>query len=317
MLVHLSSHFSLSAIHGKMVQVKQKEESISFEHIRNTTFVIAGGIITAVGLQFFLLPNHLVDGGVTGLSIIIAKLTGLPLGLFLVLLNIPFVVLGYKKFGRVFASLSTIGITVLASLTLFHFEHGFTDVPILAAVFGGIVVGIGVGLVVRYGGIIDGADTVALLIDRVSAFSVGEAIMMINTVIISLAGFVFGWENALYSLIAYFVVHKAVDVMVEGLDESRSVWVVSMKVRDIGDAINDLIEEPVTYIKESNAKAPEPHGVMLVVINRFEEQKVKRAIHDVDEHAYVVISEAHEILGRISTGTLERSRKPGSSAARA
>lgn len=263
-------------------------------------------MITAAGLQFFLLPNHLVDGGVTGLSIIIAKLTGLPLGLFLLLINIPFIVLGFKKFGRLFAILSVVGIIVLASLTFFHIDHGFTHEPILAAVFGGMFVGVGMGLVVRYGGVLDGSDVVALLIDRVTVFSVGEAIMMINGLIITLAGFVFGWENALYSLIAYFVAHKAIDVIVEGLDESRSVWVVSMQVREIGQALNILIEEPVTYVKESNPKDPEPHGVMLVVINRFEEQKVKQAIHEVDKNAYIVISEAHEVIGRVSTGSLHK-----------
>lgn len=232
----------------------------------------------------------------TGLSIISAQLLGLPLGLFLVLFNIPFVYLGYKKFGAIFAAYSTIGIIALAALTFVHVEHGFTDIPILAAVFGGIFVGIGVGLVVRSGGIIDGADTIAVLIDRVTIFSVGEAIMFINGIIIMIAGFMFGWENALYSLIAYFVAHKAIDVTVEGLNESRSVWVVSMKVRDIGKAINRLIDEPVTYVKESDPKDREPHGVMLAVITRFEEQKVKNAIRTVDPHAFIVISNAHEII---------------------
>jgi len=268
--------------------------------------VITGGVITAVGLQFFLLPNHLVDGGVTGLSIIAASLSGLPIGLFLLILNTPFVILGYRKFGKVFAAFSILGIVTLASLTFIHIDHGFTDVPILAAVFGGMFVGIGMGMVVRYGGILDGTDTIALLIDRVTVFSVGEAILVINGIIITFAGFVFGWENALYSLIAYFVAHKAIDVIVEGFDGSRSVWVVSMKVRDIGKSINELIDEPVTYVKESNPKDPEPHGVMLIVINRFEEQRVKKAIYEVDRHAYVIISEAHEIMGRVSTGSLLR-----------
>lgn len=270
--------------------------------------MLLGAVITAVGLQFFLLPNHMIDGGVTGLSIISAKLTGLPLGLFLILLNIPFVFFGYKKFGRTFACYSTIGIVTLAMLTLVHVPHGFTDVPILAAVFGGMIVGLGVGLVVRYGGILDGADTIAVLIDRETMFSVSEAILAINGVIITLAGFVFGWEQALYSLIAYFVVHKAVDVTVEGLDESRCVWVVSMDVRPIGKAINMLIEEPVTYIKESNPADREPHGVMLAVITRFEEQKVKAAIRAIDPKAYIVMTDAHEIVGKVSEGTLHIDR---------
>lgn len=232
------------------------------------------------------------------MSIIAARLSGLPIGLYLVLLNIPFVYLGYKKFGKEFAVLSTVGIITLAILTSVHFDHGFTDIPILAAVFGGMFVGIGVGLVVRYGGIIDGADTIAVLIDRVTVFSVGEAIMFINAIIISLAGFVFGWEQALYSLIAYFVAHKAIDVTVDGLNEDRSVWIVSMHVRAIGKTINDVTGEPVTYIKESDPKDREPHGVLLAVITRFEEQKVKTAIRAVDQEAFIVISNAHEVIGK-------------------
>lgn len=253
--------------------------------------------MAAVGLQFFLLPNHLLDGGVTGISILGAYLTNIPFSVLLILFNIPFVVLGYKKFGKEFAFFSSVGIITLAALTIVHVPHGFTDVPILAAVFGGMFVGVGAGLVVRYGGVIDGADTVAVLIDRVTVFSVGEAIMVINGVIITAAGFAFGWENALYSLIAYFVAHKAIDVTVEGLDESRSVWIVSMHVREIGHVINEVIKEPVTYLKEANPKDPEPHGVVLAVITRFEEQKIKAAIHSVDENAFVVISDAHEIMG--------------------
>ncbi|MEO5949117.1 MAG: YitT family protein, partial [Candidatus Saccharimonas sp.] len=257
-------------------------------------------------LQFFLLPNHMIDGGVTGIAIIAAKLSELPLGLFLLIFNIPFVVLGYKKIGKDFAAFSVIGITALAALTFVHASHGFTDVPILAAVFGGLFVGTGVGLVIRYGGIIDGTDAVAVLIDRVTIFSVGEAIMAINGVIIALAGFVFGWEQALYSLIAYFVAHKAVETVVDGLDGSRAVWVVSKHVREIGKVINDLIREPVTYVKEADPAARDPYGVLLVVITRLEEQKVKTAIRRVDSHAYTLIADAHEVMGRISEDSLHR-----------
>lgn len=254
-----------------------------------------------------MLPNHLIDGGVTGVSIIAAEITHVPLGIYLLVFNIPFVYLGYKKFGKSFAGLSALGIVTLASLVFVHVPDGLTDVPILAAVFGGMIVGIGVGIVVRYGGIIDGADTVAVLIDRVTVFSVGEAIMAINSVIITLAGFVFGWEQALYSLIAYFVAHKAIDVTVEGLNESRAVWIVSMNVREIGKAINDLIEEPVTFVKESDSKAREPHGVMLAVITRFEEQKVMHQVRKIDPMAFMVVTSAHEAMGKVSEHSIERS----------
>lgn len=268
--------------------------------------MLLGSTVAAVGLQLFLLPNHMIDGGVTGISIIAAHVLGWPLGLFLLVFNTPFIVLGFKKFGKDFAVYSIIGIVALASLTFVHLTHGFTDVPILAAVFGGLFVGIGIGIAVRYGGIIDGADTVAVLIDRVTVFSVSEAIMTINAVIITLAGFVFGWEQAMYSLIAYFVAHKAIDLVVEGLNEDRCMWIVSMHVREIGKVINEMLHEPVTYIKESDQNHPEPHGMMLAVISRFDEQKLKTAIRNIDEHAYVVITSAHEVVDRVSEGSLYR-----------
>jgi uncharacterized membrane-anchored protein YitT (DUF2179 family) len=270
------------------------------------TFVLVGSVIAAGGLQFFLLPNHLLDGGVTGISIIAAQLTGWPLGVFLLVCNVPFVILAHRKFGKDFAIFSIIGITMLALLTFAHVQHGFTDVPILAAIFGGLLVGIGAGMAIRYGGIVDGADTIAVLIDRVTIFSVSEAIMAINGIIIALAGFVFGWEQALYSLIAYFVAHKAVHATVQGLDESRSVWVVSKRVHAIGRVINDLIEEPVTYLRESDPESAYPYGVMLAVITRLEEQKVKSAIRSVDPHAYTVIGSAHEVMDRISEDSLHQ-----------
>jgi uncharacterized membrane-anchored protein YitT (DUF2179 family) len=272
--------------------------------------VLLGSVITAVGLQFFLLPNHLIDGGVTGLSIVTARLSGLPLSIFLIIFNVPFIILGYKKFGRAFAVYSTAGIVLLAALTIVHAPHGLTNIPVLAAVFGGMIVGIGVGIVVRYGGIIDGADTIALLIDRVTIFSVGEAIMAINGIIITIAGFVFGWDAAMYSLIAYFVAHKAIDVTVDGLNESRSMWIVSMQVRAIGNVINTLIEEPVTYVKESNPQDREPHGVMLAVVTRFEEERVKTAIRKVDPKAYIVVTTAHEVIGKVPEGSLYREALP-------
>jgi uncharacterized membrane-anchored protein YitT (DUF2179 family) len=187
-----------------------------------------------------------------------------------------------------------------------------TDVPMLAAVFGGLIVGLGVGMVVRHGGIIDGADTIAVLVDRVTVFSVGEAIMTINGVIITLAGFVFGWEQAMYSLIAYFIAHKAIDVVVEGLNDDRCMWIVSMKTREIGDTINAMIKEPVTYFKEAEkGDDKEPHGIMLVVITRFEEQKLKAAIKQIDKHAFVVITSAHEVVDRVSEGSLYRNELAG------
>lgn len=266
---------------------------------KRITLVLIGSVLTASGLQFFLIPNHLLDGGVTGLSIMSSHLTGLPLALFLILLNVPFVYLGYKRLGKRYAIYSSYGITSLAMVTLFvHPERGFTEEPILAAVFGGIMVGIGVGLAIRYGGTLDGGDTVAILADRVTSFSVGEVIMFINGIVLAAAGFVFGWDNAMYSIIAYFVAHKAIDVTVEGLNESRSVWIVSKHYRVIGKAIEQQVGRKVTYFKDNNPERGHSRGIILSVITRFEEQRIKRTIHRVDPKAFVVISHTHEIFGK-------------------
>lgn len=270
---------------------------------KRTILVLLGSAIAAVGLQYFLIPNHLLDGGVTGLSIMGAYLTGLPLAFFLIVLNIPFVYLGYRKLGKRFAWYSAYGIALLALLTVFvHPPDGLTDEPILAAVFGGITVGIGVGLAIRYGGTLDGGDTVAILIDKVSSFSVGEVIMAMNGIILTASGFVFGWDHAMYSIIAYFVAHKAIDVTVEGLNESRSVWIVSQHYKVIGRAIEQQIGRKVTYFKDNNPGNGRNRGIIMSVITRFEEQRIKRVIHQVDPKAFVVISHTHEILGTNFTG---------------
>jgi uncharacterized membrane-anchored protein YitT (DUF2179 family) len=241
----------------------------------------------------------LLDGGVVGISIIGAHLSHIPLGIFLIILNIPFIYLGYRKLGKEFALYSTFGIIVLALLTaIIHPPIGATQEPILAAVFGGMIVGVGVGLVIRYGGTLDGTDTVAILIDKRTPFSVGEAIMFMNVFILSASGFVFGWNNAMYSLIAYFVAHKAIDVTVEGFSEARSVWIVSRKYKEVGRAIRDEIGRKVTYV---NAEANEnivADGIILSVITRLEEQRLKAIIHRVDPKAFMLIASAHETIDK-------------------
>lgn len=275
-------------------------------HIKRIGLVLLGASITAFGLQFFLLPNHLLDGGVTGMSIIASHISHTPLGLWLIFLNLPFVWLGYKRFGIEFTAYSLVGILTLAALTSIHLPQGFTDVTILAAIFGGLFVGVGIGMVVRYGGILDGTDTVAVLIDRVTVFSVGEAVMVINGTIILISAFVFGLNESMYSLIAYFVAYKAINLTVDGLNESRSMWVVSVHIRKVGHVVNLVAQEPVTYVRESNPRAREPHGTLLVVITRFEEQRIKDAIREVDPYAFIVVTRAHEVVGKLSEDSLHR-----------
>ncbi len=268
-------------------------------YIRQAIAIVIGAIIAAIGLEAFLVPNHLTDGGVVGISIIGAHITELPIGIFLFLLNLPFIFLGYRRLGKHFAAASIFGVIVLSiATTLLHHHFIATPDPILAAVFGGAIVGAGVGFVIRYGGTMDGTEIIAILIDKKSPFSVGEIIMFINIFILGSAGFVFGWEEAMYSFIAYFVAFKVIDITVEGLDESKSVWIVSDQYKKIGGAIQAELGRKVTYVNGRTDSELISDGVILSVITRIEEQKLKEIVRFYDKKAFVVISNVHDVMGK-------------------
>lgn len=211
--------------------------------------VITGAIIMAIGLEQFLVPNNILDGGIVGISIIVSHLSGLPLGLFIFLLNIPFFFLGYKQIGKTFALSTALGITTLSIATvLLHPIEPVTNDLLLSTVFGGIVLGTGVGIVIRYGGSLDGTEIMAILFNKNSPFSVGEIIMFFNLIIFAIAGFVFTWEQAMYSVLAYFIAYKTIDVVIQGLDESKSVYIISEEYEEIGRAIMDRLGRGVTYL---------------------------------------------------------------------
>jgi uncharacterized membrane-anchored protein YitT (DUF2179 family) len=278
---------------------KEAGATIKVAFIKSTVGIITGAVIAAVGLEAFLLPNHLLDGGIVGISIIGAQLLGLPIAVFLFFLNLPFIFLGYKKLGKQFAVASMIGIVALSAATvLLHNIGSATTEPILAAVFGGAIVGCGVGIVIRYGGTLDGAEIVAILADKRSPFSVGEVVMFMNLFIIGSAGFVFDWNSAMYSLIAYFVAFKVIDITVEGLNESKSVWIVSNEYKKIGQAIYDELGRKVTYVNGQSDAGLISDGVILSVITRIEEQHLKAIVKECDPSAFVVINSAHEVMGK-------------------
>lgn len=185
--------------------------------IRRAFFVSVGALFVSLGLKSFLVPNHIIDGGIVGISIIFSYLTGLKLELFLFLLNIPFLYLGYKKIGKRFVVTTLIGISIL-SLGMFFLYN--VPVPtknlFVASIFGGTLLGIGVGMVIRYGGSLDGTEILGILINRSTSFSVGRVVMFINIFIFSSAGFVFGWDKAMYSILTYVIASKMIDATIEG-----------------------------------------------------------------------------------------------------
>ncbi|SEN32072.1 Uncharacterized membrane-anchored protein YitT, contains DUF161 and DUF2179 domains [Paenisporosarcina quisquiliarum] len=260
--------------------------------------IAIGAILMAIGLELFLVPNQILDGGVVGVSIILYHLTGVRLGIFIFVLNIPFFFLGYKQIGKTFALSTLFGITILSICTSFlHNIDAITPDLLLATVFGGIVLGTGVGLVIRYGGSLDGSEILAILFNKATPFSVGEIIMIINLVIFTIAGFVFTWEQAMYSFLAYFIAFKTIDIVIQGLDESKSVYIISEKIEDIGDAIMDRLGRGVTYLHGEGAFTGENKKVIFTVITRLEEAKLKSIVEEIDDHAFLAVGNIAEVRG--------------------
>jgi uncharacterized membrane-anchored protein YitT (DUF2179 family) len=265
---------------------------------QRTFFIIFGAILMGVGIEQFLVPNKILDGGIVGISIILSHLTEVKLGLFIFLLNIPFFFIGYKQIGKTFALSTVLGISTLSLTTLLlHSAPVFTEDLLLATVFGGIVLGTGVGIVIRYGGSLDGTEILAILLDKKLPFSVGEIIMVFNVFIFAVAGFVFGWDRAMYSLLTYFIAFKMIDIVIAGLDESKSAWIISDHHKELGDAILARLGRGVTYLNGEGAFTGDDKKVIFCVITRLEEAKLKSIVEELDPSAFLAVANISEVRG--------------------
>lgn len=267
-------------------------------YIKKYLMIFVGAVIAAFGLEEFLIPNNVIDGGIVGISIMLETITGMSLGVFLVLLNIPFLFMGYKQIGKNFAIATLVAICFLSVWSeIFEPLQKVTDDPFLAAIFGGIIDGLGVGLIIRAGGSLDGTEIVAIIMDKKSVFSVGEVVMFINLFILSSAGLLYGWDKAMYSLVAYFVISKMIDVVIKGLDESYAVMIVTNAHEEITSALNDRLGRGVTLLHGAGGYTGESKEVLYCVVTRLEVDKLKEIVLDKDESAFVTINAVHDIVG--------------------
>jgi uncharacterized membrane-anchored protein YitT (DUF2179 family) len=294
------------AMTGETVLNNQIAEQMNKQHRKLTKGKLAlrgilitlGAIMMAVGLEIFLVPNNVIDGGIAGISIMASHLTGLSLGIFLFALNLPFIFIGYKQIGKTFAFSTLYGIIILSiATTILHPVPPFTDDLLLATVFGGIFIGVGIGMVIRSGGSLDGTEILAILSNSKLPFSVGEIIMFFNIFILGAAGFVFTWDRAMYSLIAYFIAYKTIDLTITGLEESKSAWIISENHKEIGEAILHRLGRGVTYLKGEGAYTGDEKGVVFCVITRLEEAKLKDIVDEFDSSAFLAIADIAEVKG--------------------
>ena len=254
-------------------------------------FMVIGSVLVSIGLEIFLIPNNIIDGGMTGISIMASHLTKAPLGIFIFILNLPFVIIGYKQIGKTFA-LSTIFSVIFLSIgvTFLQPVPGITQDTLLATIFGGVTMGVGVGLIIRNGGSLDGTEIIAIILEKRTPFSVGEIVMFFNLFILGSSGFIFGWDRAMYSLMAYFIAFKTIDITVEGLNESKAVVIVSDKNEDISEAIIARLGRGVTLLDGKGAYSGDKTNVIYVVLSRLEITKLKDIVNGFDEEALITIT---------------------------
>lgn len=273
-------------------------KNILKDHIFPYIMLLAGAALAAFSIECFLLPNTILDGGVTGTGMIINKLTSLPLSALIIVINIPFFIVGYKALGRRFLLRAVIAIAVFSSmLEVFAVMEPITDSELLAVVFGGVILGVGVGLVLRYGGCLDGTEIAAMLLSKKLGMSTGGIIFAINIVIYSIAGFCFDWQSAMYSLLTYFITFKIIDIVEVGLEGAKAAMIITDRADDLADEIYRRLGRTCTFISAEGHVSGSTKTVLYCVITRVEVNEFKRIIHEADVSAFVTISEVSEILG--------------------
>ncbi|GIN61128.1 YitT family protein [Robertmurraya siralis] len=261
--------------------------------------IIIGAAMAAMSIELFLVPNKIIDGGVIGVSILTNYLTGINFGILILIINLPFLYAGYKYIGKSFFISSLVGIISLSIFEqLLHHIEAFTTVPLLATVFGGLLLGAGVGIVVRAGGALDGTEILGILLTKKLPFSVGEFVMFINVFIFGWAGFVLGWEQAMYSILTYYIASKAIDGVSQGiLNETKAAIIVSDEFEELSQTINQRLGRGVTRLYGKGGYHDKEKEVIYVVVTRLEVAKLKSMILDIDPNAFITIMDTHEAHG--------------------
>lgn len=259
--------------------------------------IAAGAVIAAFAIEEFLVPCTILDGGVVGIGIMVSSLTKIPLGLLTVVLNVPFLLIGSRKMGKLFIAKSAFGMAVFSAfLQIFGPMKDVTDEYLLAVCFGGVLLGAGVGLVIRCGGCLDGTETVAIMLNKRFKLPVGRIVLAFNIVIFVVAGFLFGFDRAMYSLLTYFITSKVLDIIENGIDQAKAAMIITEDAKEISEQIYKRLGRTVTLM-EGEGLVSGKKIVLYCVLTRFEIHELREIIDRVDSSAFIAISDVSEIIG--------------------
>jgi uncharacterized membrane-anchored protein YitT (DUF2179 family) len=280
------------------LQKALKNTQIEFKHLMLDIMYIAIGIVAAsFGLKGFLLPNMFIDGGVMGISLIVAELSTIPLSILIVAINIPFLIMGYSTISKQLAIKSIIAISLLALTVHFVPFPLITDDKLLIAIFGGFFLGLGIGLTIRGGSVIDGTEVLAIFVSKKTVLTIGDVILLFNVVIFLFAAYVFSIEISLYAMLTYLAASKTVDFVVSGLEEYVGVTIISDHNEEIRKAILKTLGRSCTIYSGKKGKSGEETEIVYTLVTRLELAKLNTEIDKIDEKAFVVMHNIKDAKG--------------------
>jgi uncharacterized membrane-anchored protein YitT (DUF2179 family) len=271
-------------------------------NLRDSILLVVGVLSAGFGLRGFLLPNNFVDGGATGISLLINETTDISLSVLLILVNAPFVILGYTQIGKTFVVKTALAIGLLALLVAYLPYPVITSDKLLISVFGGFFLGLGIGLAVRGGGVLDGTEVLAIFISRRTSLTIGDVILIFNVFIFSVAAYLLGIETALYAILTYLAASKTVDFVIEGIEEFTGVTIISLKSHEITEMISKKLGRGVTLYKGSGGYGKQgvkrfDHDIIYTVITRLEISRLQTEIDAIDPNAFMVMHSIRDTRG--------------------
>jgi len=270
---------------------------------KNTFLIILGVLSAGMGLKGFLLSSRFIDGGVTGISMLLSDVLGFPLAILILVINLPFIALGYRQIGKKFAIKSTLAILGLSVCLAVVKYPDVTPDKLLTAVFGGFFIGAGIGLAIRGGAVLDGTEIAALLVSRNShLLKVGDVILILNIFIFLAAAFFLGVESALYSILTYIAASKTIDFLIHGIEEYTAITIISIKNEEIKEAITGRLHRGVTVYKGSGGMgstgvSDSEQSILYCVVTRLEIGNVKDVIKEIDPTAFVTTHSLSDVNG--------------------
>ncbi|MBO5138135.1 MAG: YitT family protein [Bacilli bacterium] len=274
-----------------------KIKNNKIKEILSFILITIGAAISSFALENFLIPNTILDGGITGVSIIINKLTNIPLGLLIILINIPFIYIGYKHLGKNFLIKAIYSMTTYSIfISIFETLPKVTNQIILATAYGGMLLGIGCGLVIKFGGCLDGTESVSIVISKNTSLSVGQIVLIFNLIIYLVVGIIFGFDRAMYSLLTYFITFKVIDFVSEGLEQGKAALIITDNGHNISKEIYKKLGRTATLI-EGKGLLSGKKDVLYCVITRLEVSELRRIANEIDESVFITITDLSEIMG--------------------